>query len=120
MNALIRRKLTLAGIDLKSMLERFMGNEDLVSRFLIKFAEDDNYDKLLEAMNAHEKEDAVVASHTLKGICGNLSMVRLFDLFSRQVEALREDDWEGAQALMPEIEDNYTLIMRTIRECGWV
>ena len=48
-------------------------------------------------------EQALAASHTLKGMTGNLSMTVLFDLFSRQVEAIRGGDWERAVSLMDEI-----------------
>ena len=47
-------------------------------------------------MATGDKDAALAASHTLKGVCGNLSMTALFDLLTRQVAAFRAGDWEGA------------------------
>ena len=44
------KQLTDGGIDVNEALGRFMGNEGLLERFLKKFAEDENYEKLKEAV----------------------------------------------------------------------
>ena len=102
-----RKDLEAAGIDVQSALERFMDNEMLLERFLKKFLDDPNYEKLKAAQAAGDREGAVTASHSLKGVCGNLSMTELFDLLTRQVAAFRADDWEGAVAMMPELDRMY-------------
>lgn len=118
MNATKKERLEFAGVDIESMMERFMGNDSMMERFLGKFLEDSNYDRLLEAVEAGNVEGAITASHTLKGICGNLSMNILYSLFTRQVEALRADKWEEAVSLMPEIQKQYSNVTDAIRECA--
>ncbi len=78
------RKETLlrAGVNLDEALERFMGNEELLLRFLKKFTNDPSYQSLSKAMNEE-------AAHALKGVCGNLSISRLFELVCKEVELLR-------------------------------
>lgn len=117
MEASKKQRLILAGIDIDAMLERFMGNDAMLDRFLSKFLEDTNYTRLLAAIEAKDVEESIAASHTLKGICGNLSMTVLYDLFTRQVEALRADRWDDAVSMMPEIKKQYTIVTDTIREC---
>lgn len=107
-------KLTAAGIDVNNALERFMGNEMLLDRFLKKFAADENYQKLCDAVEAGKKEEALTASHTLKGVTGNLSMTNLFDLLTRQVQAFRDDDWQAAADLMPLITQAYEKVMAVL------
>ena len=107
-------KLTAAGIDVNSALERFMGNEMLLDRFLKKFAADENYWKLCDAVAAGKKEEALTASHTLKGVTGNLSMTDLFDLLTRQVQAFRDDDWKAAADLMPLITQAYEKVLAVL------
>ena len=63
-------------------LERFMGSEALLTRFLGRFLEDGNMDALRAAVAAGEWDKALTASHTLKGMSGNLSMTVLYDLFT--------------------------------------
>ena len=108
--------LESVGIDVQGALGRFMNNEMLLERFLKKFLDDPNYGKLKEAQAAGDREGAVAASHSMKGVCGNLSMTSLFDLLATQVALLRAEDWAGAMALMPEIDGAYEKTCRVIRE----
>ena len=68
-----RERLVSAGIDVDEALSRFLDNESLFERFLNKFLEDRNYLKLGEAIASGDNEAALAASHTLKGLCSNLS-----------------------------------------------
>lgn len=102
-----KERLCAAGIDVDAALERFLGNGALLGRFLGKFPQDRNFTKLQEALAAEDWPAALEASHTLKGMCGNLSMTALFGLFTRQVEALRAGDTREAARLMEEIAPAY-------------
>lgn len=59
--------LTEAGIDVKDVLERFMGNEALLERMLKKFTMSNVHETLKEAVKNMDSEAALEASHTLKG-----------------------------------------------------
>ena len=99
-----RAALEAAGIDVASALERMMGSEALLERLLGKFPEDKNLPVLREALESGDPDRAAAAAHTLKGVCGNLSMTELYGLFTRQVDALRRGDLAAARALMADIE----------------
>lgn len=102
-----RDLLRQAGIDVDDALGRFMGNEGLLARFLGQFPDDPNYRALVEAVAGGDRAGALTAAHTLKGLCDNLSMTVLYDLFTQQVALLRAEDWQGACALMPGISAAY-------------
>lgn len=108
--------LAAAGIDTADALERLMGSEALLQRFLRRFLEDTSLDALRAAVAAGDWAAALKASHTLKGMCGNLSMTALYGLFTRQVALLRAEDSAGAAALMPEIEAAYARVAAAVRE----
>lgn len=110
-------ELKNAGIDVYSALKRVMGNENLLKRLLGKFLSDPSWNKLVESVEQDCKEDALAASHTLKGVCGNLSMDKLFDLFSEQVHLMREENWEKAYSMMPEIKIQYDSVVEGIKNC---
>lgn len=114
MDALRKQQLSDANINVDAALERFMGNEGLLEKFLNKFLADENYKKLTEAIAANDKEAALTASHTLKGVSGNLSMTKLFNLLTCQVGAIRSDDWQGAVDMMPDITKAYDDIIKAI------
>lgn len=99
--------LVEAGVDVESAIERCLGNEELYAKLLTKFLDEPNYRKLLDAVSENNKADALAASHTLKGVCGNLSQTVLYELFSKQVSLIRGGEWEKAVAMMPEITKSY-------------
>ena len=89
----VRDLLIAAGIDYDTALRRMMGKESLYYRFLKKFLDDENYVLLLEAAGQGDSGAAFRAAHTLKGVCGNLGMDRLFGAVTAAevAEALKQD-----------------------------
>lgn len=116
MNMDWRMCLEEAGVDVAKALERMMGSEALFSRLMGKFLEDPNYAALCAALERADTAGATAAAHTLKGICGNLSMTALLQLFTRQVEALRGGDLASARAMMAQITPAYEAVAAAIRE----
>ncbi len=101
-------ELILAGIDTDELFSRIMNNEKLVSLLLGKFLEDKNYEDLKIAFLKEDVAAAELASHTLKGMCGNLSQKRLFALFRDQVLLIRDGRLDDAKAMMNEIEKEFS------------
>ena len=114
MDAQVRETLTGGGIDVDGMLERCMGSEAIMGRLLKKFPTDATYARLEEAFASGDAKAALEASHTLKGVCGNLSMTALYGLLSRQTEALRRGDAAAAGTLMEQIAPAYEAMCRAI------
>ena len=114
MDSLRRQRLLDAGLDVDSALARFMNNEALLEKFLAKFPADPNHHRLAAAMAANDREGALTAAHTLKGVCGNLSMTRLHQCFTDQVAALRRGDLDGARAMMERIAPAYEAVRSAI------
>lgn len=110
-----KERLAEAGIDVENALERFMGNEGLLERFLKKFLNDQNFSKLTVAIGEKKEQEALAASHTLKGVCGNLSMGRLYGLATEQVNLFRAGRWQEAADLMPQMSAEYETICETLR-----
>ena len=111
------RILMDGGIDAESALNRMMGSEALLERLFRRFLEDGNFSALSAAIEAGDREGALTASHTLKGMCGNLSMDRLYSLFSGQVDLMRAGDWEEAVNLMPRIREAYDEAVSAVKRC---
>jgi len=116
MQEVMKQSLQEAGMDVDGALERLMGSETLLDRLLNMFLDDTNYGRLQAAVDHRDLESALAASHTLKGMCGNLSMTLLFDLLTRQVALFRADDWAGGAGLMPEIAAAYDRLSSVIKQ----
>ena len=108
-------RLESGGIDVAQALERVMGNEALLERLLGRFLDDPQYPALCAALERGDMEQAVRAAHTLKGMCGNLSMTELFQLFAAQVEVLRGGDLMAGRDLMGRITPAYERMTAALR-----
>lgn len=103
MDTTIKTALIDAGIDVDTALERFMGNENLLKRMLKKFVADGTFDALSEAVANGDTAAALTASHTLKGVSGNLSLSTLYELTAKQVDLYRAGDSAAADAMLTDI-----------------
>ncbi len=105
------------GIDYADGVARFSGNAASYEKFLKKFITDPEFSKLCTAMEQKNFEVAFYCAHTLKGMCGNLSMQRLYEKIKLLVEMLRnQTDLEKAQAYFPEIRAEYDAVIRILKE----
>lgn len=108
------------GLDLASARQRFLGNRELFEKFLFRFPEDQNFVKIMEAVEAGQMEDAFNAAHTLKGVCGNLSLSKLYEKVSEITERLRAEQMpedEELQALEEVYQETLELVA-SIKEKG--
>lgn len=106
--------LDAAGLDTADALARLMGSEALLARLLGKFAADENCARLVAAAEADDADAALEAAHALKGVSGNLSMTRLYELTSRQCELIRAGDWPAARALVGEVASAHGALVEAI------
>ena len=83
---------------------------------LKKFLDDKTFVRLVEAVAAKDAKAALESSHTLKGLCGNLSIDCLYTLFSEQVVLMRADKWEEAYSMMDEITEKYSRVTAVVKE----
>ena len=59
------------------------------------------------------------AAHTLKGICLNLGLSRLYGSASAVTEALRAQDAALARSLMPDLRNDYGEVLEALRQLDW-
>lgn len=114
MESNIREKLLDAGINPDSAVERFMGNEALYMKYLLRFTDDDSYQKICRSMENEDCKGAFAAAHTLKGVCGNLSITGMEQLLREQVEYLRSGDLKKAQNMMGQLEEEYESVRNVL------
>ncbi len=103
----LKEKLDRAGVDVASAMDRFLGNEKLLIKFLGKFPKDGSYALFKSAMEEKRYDDAFKAAHTLKGLSANLSLTGMFEVISSEVEFLRGSMYEEAEKMLPEVVQEY-------------
>mgnify|MGYP001133218677 CR=1 FL=1 len=89
--------------------------EQTVRKFVYKFLDDKSFDLFEAAMRDRDYREALRAVHTLKGICQNLSFTRLFESSSLTTTALKQNDWNKAVDMMPQLSNDYYEIVDIIR-----
>ena len=112
----MKQQLEKAGINFKTGMERFLGNETLFVSFLHKFPKDPSFSQLCIYMENSEVQAAFREAHTLKGVAGNLSLDGLSVLLVPFVERLREEKLEEAKLLFPSIREKYNQLNGIIDE----
>lgn len=110
-----KARLIEAGVNLESALQRFMGNEKMVEKYLDRFLTEKSYQELNEALQNNDHESAARAAHTLKSVCGTLGFEKMQNQIIAQENAIRNDRWEEAQGMRPEIENEYQRICTVIK-----
>ena len=103
------------GGDFDEVLGR-LRREQTVQKFVYKFLDDKSFHLFETSMGDKDYDEALRAVHTLKGICQNLSFARLFESSSLVTKALKEDDWNKALDMMPQLSKDYHEIINAIEE----
>lgn len=110
-----KSRLQDAGVNLAAALQRFMGNEKMVEKYLDRFLSEKSYQELVEALNSNEHEVAARAAHTLKSVCGTLGFESMQGQVIALENAIRNDHWDDAVKMMPQIESEYQRICTAIK-----
>ncbi len=112
----LRTQLTEAGVDVTGVMDRFLNNEALLERFMRKFRDDQNYKKLLAAVEEKDNDKAFAAAHTLKGVSGNLSLIALQKKVGEQCEMFRAGRFEEGAAMMGAVTEEYERITEALNK----
>lgn len=102
------------GSDFEGVLGR-MGSEAMVKRFALKFLDDPSYSNLVKAMEEQNAEEAFRAAHTLKGICLNLGLDRLYKVSAELTERLRGKELVDYEESYREVQKEYENTINAIR-----
>lgn len=121
MDAEFKSRLVECGADVDTALGRFMGNESMYQKFLGRFLDDANYEKLGQYLQAGDYEEAYKCAHAMKGVTGNLGLDSLYHKVSDLVEELRgkasaEVDAAKTDVLWQELKKVYEQFQEIIRE----
>ena len=77
------------GVNVDEGLARCMNNEAFYLKLVKMAVEDGCFDRLAQAVDSQNKQEAFAAAHDLKGVLGNLSITPLYSLVSQITELLR-------------------------------
>lgn len=110
-----RYKLMSAGVDCNEGIRRFRGNKEAYEDVLVMLLDDDHYKSMVDAMAQNDVKRAFAAAHALKGMAANLSLHKVYDNIFPLTECLREEDMDGATALLPALQESYAQALQAVK-----
>lgn len=114
MTANLRAALSSYGIDYDDAMDRFGGNAELFFCLARKYLDGDNYARLVSAMEMHDFDEAYRQAHSLKGVAGNLSFTKLYNIAAEIASNLREGEYVAAESYLPDAEAAHERIVEAL------
>ncbi len=121
MDQVFKKQLEEGGADVDITLKRFMGNEAIYMKFILKFLDDKNYDVIMDSLSKKDYAGAFAGAHSLKGVSGNLGLTPVYEASSSITELLRdkqdeEVDVEKLNEAREQLEESYCRLQKIIRD----
>ncbi|MBE5857604.1 MAG: Hpt domain-containing protein [Lachnospiraceae bacterium] len=121
MNEEGKRSLIDAGVDYDGALHRFLNNETMYEKFLVKFPDDVNYGNILRLQEEGKYEEIFSFSHTLKGTAGNLGLEPVRVVASSITELIRgknpaDIDKDAVDRQISLLKDEYAKMCDAIKD----
>lgn len=91
--------------------------EERVKKFLLKVLSDKSYELLTTSIEEKNMEEAFRAAHTMKGVCQNLSLTRLYHSASELSEVLRDrqEYGEDIEPVLERVKEDYAQMIAQIQ-----
>ncbi len=106
----------LPGIDTREGLRRLAGDVSLYQKLLCKFAgsQSKTAERIAHALEAPDLEAARGLAHTTKGVAGNIGAMQLYETASQLDLALKNENLQKAQELLPAFSDRLETVIRSL------
>lgn len=104
------------GVDVEGTLSRFVDNDELYTKFLLRFPDEDRMTPIRAAIAARDYDALLAAAHKLKGSSANLGMTKLSEKAAVIVRKVRAEEYTGFEADADAAAEEYELVCRTIIE----
>ena len=116
-----RKQLEENGADVEGTLKRFMGNEALYMKFIMKFLDDKNFEGINSNLEKNDFEGAYVSAHTLKGVTANLGLNPVYGVATQISDMLKgkapgEIDREKLEALKDQLAAEHSRFVQLLEK----
>ena len=92
--------------------------DERIAKFLKRVLDDGSYQLLIDSVATNNVDEAFRAAHTLKGVCGNLSITQFGESSSALCEYLREKRVIDGEVLsmLEKVKKDYELTINSISQ----
>ena len=93
-----------------------MMNDSLIERMIKKFMDKNSYQAIIEAYEANNIPEVFAQAHSFKGVTGNLSLTRLFEVASILTEATRGKEEANIDNEIARLKEEYQRVEKVYKE----
>jgi HPt (histidine-containing phosphotransfer) domain-containing protein len=107
----------LKGINMKDGLRRFGGDQQHYKKILLKFLDDQTgiVEKINEAIENGDKNNAKILTHTLKGVAGNIGAEQVYMDVEQFESSILNDDKSTQKKLLAQLGKSLQQVICTIQ-----
>ncbi|WP_051197409.1 MULTISPECIES: Hpt domain-containing protein [unclassified Butyrivibrio] len=116
MNEQMKQELIEWGVDWKEVSERFMGKDELIEKFMLKFLNDASFAQLQKGLEEKDVKEAFEGCHSLKGVGGNLGLQGFLPDVLTLTEILRTESLDGSEELFERIKKSYDELIGILKK----
>lgn len=109
-------ELEAMGVDVDLTLGRFLNNERMYMRFLLKFTDDKSLILLESSVAENNIKDAFIYAHNMKGLTANLGIGCLSEILAPMVEQLRSGEETCLPEALPALRKKYNEVCMLIKK----
>ena len=113
----VRECYEALGADYEDVAGR-LRTDERIKKFVLKLLNDKSYDLRISSIESGDMKEAFRAAHTLKGVCQNLSVTKLYHSASELADRLRDGQEYGEDVapLLELVKKDYALAMDCIQK----
>lgn len=113
----VRECYEAMGADYEDVAGR-LRTDERIKKFVLKLLNDKSYDLLISSIESGDMKEAFRAAHTLKGVCQNLSVTKLYHSASKLADRLRDGQEYGEDVapLLEQVKKDYALARDCIQK----
>ncbi len=99
-------------------VEGRLRTEERIKKFVLRVLNDSSYELLCKSIEDRNMPEAFRAAHTIKGICQNLSLDRLYESSNNLAELLRnkEDYSADLEPVLEKVKEDYQVTIDCIKQ----
>lgn len=116
----VRECYDMMGADYEDVIGRLL-NDDRIKKFLARFVDSNEFDKLIRCIESKNFEEAYRCAHTLKGVCLNLGLKNFASSSEDLCEALKDGEpKEDIRPLVEQVKKEHQLVMDCIKNLALI
>ena len=108
------KKMKEMGVDVEGTLSRFVNNDEIYIKFIIRFPNEDRMRLIWNAFETGNMEEKIQTTHKLKGVSSNLGMTNISEQCKTILDYLNQNADIDYKKLLEQLDKDYYIMCNEI------